>query len=29
MILKEFKELPKEMQNDSVLKYYDVLKQKK
>ena len=29
MILKEFKELPKEMQNDSVLKYYDILKQKK
>ena len=29
MILKEFKELPKEMQNDSVLKYYNVLKQKK
>ena len=29
MILKEFKELAKEMQNDSVLKYYDVLKQKK
>lgn len=29
MILKEFKELPKEMQNDSVLKYYNILKQKK
>lgn len=29
MILKEFKELPKEMQNDPVLKYYDILKQKK
>ena len=29
MILKEFKKLPKEMQNDSVLKYYDILKQKK
>ena len=29
MILKEFKELPKEMRNDSVLKYYDILKQKK
>ena len=29
MILKEFKELPKEMQNDYVLKYYDILKQKK
>lgn len=29
MILKKFKELPKEMQNDSVLKYYDILKQKK
>lgn len=29
MILKEFKELPKKMQNDSVLKYYDILKQKK
>lgn len=29
MILKKFKELPKEMQNDSVLKYYNILKQKK
>lgn len=29
MILKEFKKLPKEMQNDAVLKYYDILKQKK
>ena len=29
MILKEFKELPKEMQNNSVLKYYNILKQKK
>ena len=29
MILKEFKKLPKEMQNDSDLKYYDILKQKK
>ena len=29
MILKGFKELPKEMQNDSVLKYYNILKQKK
>lgn len=29
MILKEFKELPKKMQNDSVLKYYNILKQKK